>query len=122
MQTSVTALVAVTLGATGCGNADLDIHKDMQGLEHFRGPAIVDEDGAVGLPGLTAMVSPLPSAKGLSDTRKWGVKAHIERNDPPLVDSPSNPKGPFDWRQMYQSERAKIENLADQPPPETKQP
>ena len=118
----VNATRAVTLGATGCGNADLDIHKDMQGLEHFRGPAIVDEDGAVGLPGLTAMVSPLPSAKGLSDTRKWGVKAHIERNDPPLVDSPSNPKGPFDWRQMYQSERAKIENLADQPPPETKQP
>ena len=118
----VNATRAVTLGATGCGNADLDIHKDMQGLEHFRGPAIVDEDGAVGLPGLKAMVSPLPSAKGLSDTRKWGVKAHIERNDPPLVDSPSNPKGPFDWRQMYQSERAKIENLADQPPPETKQP
>ena len=118
----VSATRAVTLGETGCGNADLDIYKDMQDQEHFRGPAIVDEDGAVSLPGLTELVSRETSAKGLSDTRKWGVKAHIERNDPPLNEAPSDPKAPFDWQQMYQSEREKIENLANKPATTTQQP
>jgi hypothetical protein len=121
-QGQVSANRAVTLGATECGNSDLDIHKDMMGLEHFQGPAIVDQDGSVSLPGLADMLSPLPSAQGMSDTRKWGIKDHIERN-PPLAESAADGPGtPFDWQKMYFMEKAKIEELAQQPPAGNRQP
>jgi hypothetical protein len=91
----------------------MDILRDMEGLEHFQGPAIVEEDGSVSLPGLRSMVSPVPAEKGLSRTRKWGVKAHIERQDGPL--EPTD-KDPFDWPQIYLEEKARIEKLAQDAP------
>jgi hypothetical protein len=112
----ISATRAVTLGKKGCGNSDLDIEKDMQGIEHYRGPAIVDEKGAVSLPGLVQMVSPLPSASGYSETRKWGVKAHIERSNPPLSEEELGRETPFDWRQLYEDERSRIEELSRTPP------
>ena len=112
----ISATRAVTLGKKGCGNSDLDIEKDMQGIEHYRGPAIVDENGAVSLPGLVHMVSPQPSANGYSEIRKWGVKAHIERSDPPLSEEEMGRETPFDWQQLYEEERSRIEKLSRTPP------
>lgn len=103
----------VTLGKRDCGNRAMDITRDMGGLEHFQGPAIVEEDGSVSLPGLRSMVSPIPPAKGLSRTRKWGVKAHIERLDG--SPEPTN-TDPFNWPQMYLEEKARIEKLAQDGP------
>ncbi|MEJ2531500.1 MAG: S8 family peptidase [Halioglobus sp.] len=103
----------VTLGQRDCGDQGLDIHRDMEGLEHFQGPAIVAEDGSVSLPGLRSMVSPVPAEKGLSTTRKWGVKAHIERQDGP-AEPPDN--DPFNWPQIYLEEKARIEKLAQDRP------
>jgi hypothetical protein len=107
----VNAVRAVTLGRTGCANKDLDIEKDISGLEHYQGPAIVDDKGAVSLPGLEKMVSTAPSEKGSSESRRWGVKAHIERDPAP----PEGAKTPFDWQQLYDEERARIEHLANNP-------
>ena len=70
----VTAARAVTLGKSGCGNADLDLAADIGGTEHFFGPALFDEDGNATLPDLELLVSTEASAKGMSDTRKWGVE------------------------------------------------
>ena len=109
----VNAVRTVTLGKRDCGNQGMDILRDMEGLEHFQGPAIVEEDGSVSLPGLRSMVSPVPAEKGLSRTRKWGVKAHIERQDGPL--EPTD-KDPFDWPQIYLEEKARIEKLAQDAP------
>ena len=118
----VNATRAVTLGRTGCANSDLDIAKDISGIEHYQGPAIVDEQGAVSLPGLPQMVSPLPSEKGHSESRKWGVKAHIERDPSPLEATPETTKLPFDWQQLYDEERARIEQLANTPQGKPDQP
>jgi subtilisin family serine protease len=103
----------VTLGKRDCGNQGMDIYRDMEGLEHFQGPAIVEDDGSVSLPGLRTMVSPVPAEKGLSKTRKWGVKAHIERHDGP----PETPdQDPFNWPKIYLEEKARIEKLAQDRP------
>lgn len=107
----VNATRAITLGERGCGNPNMDIHKEITGKEHFQGPAIV-ENGSATLPGLTSMVSPLPSEKGLSKTRKWGVKAHIERQNPPLNATGPESNPPFDWHKLYLEEKIAIENLA----------
>ncbi|MCB1701355.1 MAG: S8 family peptidase [Halioglobus sp.] len=108
---------AVTLGEIGCGNAELDIDREISGIEHSEGPAIIDKDGKASLPGLSEMVSPEPAAKGMSKTRKWGVKAHIERQNPPPANTTSPLKAPpFDWMQLYLEERNKIESLSRQDP------
>ncbi|WP_162845947.1 S8 family peptidase [Seongchinamella sediminis] len=103
---------AITLGDRGCGNIDLNLVRDIAGEEHFEGPAIVSEDQQITLPGLDTMLSPLPPAKGVSDTRVWGVKAHVERLPP---DHQVPVEHPFDWTQMYEFERTRIEKLAQQP-------
>ena len=114
----VNAARAVTLGERGCGNADMDIERELAGLSHSQGPAIVEEDGAASLPGLGTMVSPEPAEKGYSPTRKWGVKAHIERLPPPSTGS--EPAGrathPFNWMQLYLQERDTIEKLSAEDP------
>ncbi|MEP5567062.1 MAG: S8 family peptidase [Halioglobus sp.] len=104
---------AITLGDRGCGNADLNLMRDMAMQEHFEGPAIVKEGGEISLPGLDKMLSAQPPAKGLSDTRVWGVKNHVERLAPNYV--PAN-NHPFAWEEMYDRERQKIENLSKQTP------
>ena len=111
----VNAKRAVTLGEKGCGNNDLDIEKDLAGIEHYQGPAIVLEDGGVSLPGLESMLSPDPSPDGRSESRKWGVKAHIERGNPPLPEQQLQQNTPFDWMRVYREEKSKIEDLARKP-------
>jgi len=113
----VSATRAVTLGERGCGNAEMDISVEMSGTGHSQGPAIVDAEGNPSLPGLEQMLSPEPSAKGMSDTRKWGAKAHVERLDAPLQPptTPDSAPTPFDWMHVYEQERQAIENLSRQP-------
>jgi serine protease AprX len=102
---------AVTLGQTGCGNDEMDITKDLNGGDHYQGPAVIDDEGNISLPGLTEMISPAKPAKGTSETRKWGVKEHLERPNQPAT-APSSAPHPFNWEQSYQEERAIIEQLA----------
>lgn len=102
---------AVTLGRRDCGNVDLDIHKDLAGEQHFEGPATVDDNGQVSLPGLDRMLTPTPPEKGMSKSRVWGVKAHVERLDP---DTKIPADAPFDWFELYDQERAQIERLSTQ--------
>ena len=112
----VSATRAITLGDRGCGNLGLDIQKDIQGTEHFEGPAIVDDNGATTLPGLNQMLSSQEPEKGLSQTRKWGVKSHIERPDYKWSSRKgTDPNFPFDWEDKYLQEKARIEQLAEKP-------
>ncbi|MEP4146652.1 MAG: S8 family peptidase [Halioglobus sp.] len=103
---------AITLGDRGCGNADLNLMRDMAMQEHFEGPAIVKEGGEISLPGLSEMLSTEVPAKGMSDTRVWGVKNHVERLDPSHTPAENHP---FAWGEMYDRERQTIENLSRQP-------
>ncbi len=117
----VSATRAVTLGQRGCGNDGLDIQKDISGTEHFQGPAIVEEDGSTSLPGLADMLSLEKPEKGLSNSRRWGAKSHIEHPDY-LWGGEEDKKAdsPFDWENVYLQEKARIESLADQPPGEAR--
>lgn len=108
----VTATRAVTLGQKGCGNADFDLQADIENEEHFYGPAIIGEDGAASLPGLQDMVSVTSSEKGLSKTRKWGVKDHMERAGTEPSDSTPSRELPFNWEELYLLEMATIERLS----------
>jgi subtilisin family serine protease len=113
----LSATRAVTLGERGCGNAEMDISVEMGGTGHSRGPAIVDDEGNPSLPGLAEMLSPDPAAKGISNTRKWGAKAHIEMLNalPQPPATPDKAASPFDWIHVYEQERQTIENLSRQP-------
>lgn len=111
----VSATRAITLGQRGCGNSDMSIDEEIAGLEHFQGPAIFNKEGQVSLPGLDTMLSPEEAAKGHSESRRWGVKEHIERLDGPEQSSTQTPSSPFDWETIYLQEKAAIENLAKQP-------
>ncbi|MBE9539964.1 MAG: S8 family peptidase [Proteobacteria bacterium] len=106
---------AITLGQRGCGNGGLDIYKDMAGTDHYQGPGIILEDGSTSLPGLGEMYLGEPSQKGLSTTRKWGVKAHIERDNPQQTDNKPSATHPFDWESAYIAEQTRIEELAREP-------
>ena len=112
----VNAIRAVTLGQRGCGNPDMNIQAEIDGLEHFQGPATLDDDGLVSLPGLKYMVSSKPSEKGYSTTRKWGVKAHVERDAAPSQNSTPAEERAFDWLDLYLQEKRAIENLAQETP------
>lgn len=107
---------AVTLGETGCGNLGLDIQADMAGERFFEGPADVSDASAPSLPGLDTMLAPDASENGPSDSRRWGVKDHIERPDLP----PQDPALPFDWEGQYSRERARIEALQKARDPESR--
>lgn len=103
---------AITLGERGCGNPQLNLVRDMAMQEHFEGPAIIDSGGNVSLPGLGDMLSPRESEKGMSESRVWGIKAHMER----LPESYRQPPGhPFPWEEMYEAERIRIEALSRPP-------
>jgi len=107
---AVNAVRAVTLGQRGCGNKDLNLARDIAGEQYFEGPAIIDDEGDASLPGLYRMLATEPSADGLSSDRKWGVKDHIERED---AIAPA-PDLPFQWLEIYLSERDLIEALSTQ--------
>jgi len=106
---------AITLGQRGCGNIGLDIQKDMAGVDHYQGPGIILEDGSTSLPGLQEMYLGEPSEKGLSNTRKWGVKEHIERENPLTTEKNSPSSRLFDWESAYRDEQFRIEELAREP-------
>ena len=112
----ISATRAITLGERGCGNLGLDIQKDIADTQHFEGPAIVKEDGSTTLPRLNHMLSPLEPKKGLSETRKWGVKSHIERPGYSWGDKrDTDPNSPFDWEGIYLQEKARIQHLSEEP-------
>jgi len=106
---------AITLGHRGCGNTGLDIKKDMANTEHYQGPGIILEDGSTSLPGLSEMYTGEASEKGLSNSRKWGVKAHIERENPQKIENKPATSHPFDWESAYIEEQSRIEELARDP-------
>jgi subtilisin family serine protease len=108
----VSATRAITLGQKGCGNEGMDISKDLTGEDHFNGPAVVDDEGEVSLPGLEALLSGIEPAKGMSATRKWGVKEHIER---PGYDwsADEEQESPFNWEAIYLYEKEIMERLAE---------
>jgi hypothetical protein len=113
----VSASRAVTLGEPHCDIQLPDIKEVMAGSELLQGPAIVDDDGRASLPGLGKMLSPELAAKGLSASRKWGVKAHVERQSVPLATARAPAVDPpFDWLQLYLVERDKMEQLSRQAP------
>ncbi|MEM9255549.1 MAG: S8 family peptidase [Pseudomonadota bacterium] len=102
---------AVTLGQTHC---TLPVYRALpidQLIDTLYGPAIVGEDGEPSLPGIRDLVASEPSAKGLSTTRKWGVKDHIERMDNPEVEALPTTKNGINWLDVYLLERANIEEL-----------
>ena len=111
----VNATRAVTLGQIGCGNQELDLERELAGIDHFEGPAIVDENGKSTLPGLETMVSPQTAQKGPSTSRKWGVKDHIERGEPTSEATMNGQESPFDWEKVYLQEKAQIEGIGVQP-------
>ncbi|TXS91291.1 S8 family peptidase [Parahaliea maris] len=110
----VNATRAVTLGKRGCGNVGMDITSEIDNAQHYEGPAIVSEEGEASLPGLKELYAGEATEKGMSDNRRWGVKAHIERSGAPLANT-----SPIDWPGQYEEERAIIERLS-QPPPSKK--
>ena len=111
----VTATRAVTLGERGCGNPDFDMALDLDNKGNGYGPAIVDDDGSPTLPGVGAMISTEPSEKGMSNTRKWGVKDHIERLNPESASEVTANPANSDWLKLYLQERAVIEELSRPP-------
>ena len=111
----VNATRAVTLGQTGCGNQELDLEQELAGIDHFEGPAIVDENGKSTLPGHETMISPQPADKGPSTSRKWGVKDHIERDESASETTMNDEESPFDWAKVYLREKAQIEGIGSQP-------
>ena len=99
---------AITIGERGCGNEGLVLADDLQNRDHFQGPAeFHGADGVPTLPGQEELISSTPPEKGHSDSRRWGSSAHLER----LLD-PTAPS-PIDWLGIYQSERARMEALAE---------
>ncbi|MEH6590775.1 MAG: S8 family peptidase [Halioglobus sp.] len=112
----VSATRAITLGETGCGNEGLDIDRDMNGEQHFQGPAIVTEDGKTSLPGLDTMVSPELPKQGSSATRRWGAKNHIEHPNYQWDTRNEKQDAPFDWEAVYLQEKARIEQLSEDSP------
>jgi hypothetical protein len=112
----VTATRAVTLGQRGCGNLDFDLQAELENAQHFYGPALVADDGSPTLPGLQSILSSVPSNKGMSKTRKWGVKDHIERLNGEFSDKSTSSTPPVDWMGLYLKEKASIERLTHQIP------
>ena len=106
---AVSATRAVTLGQSGCGNTGLNVLRDLSGDEHYEGPAIIDPDGLPTLPGLENMLATELTDDRPSTNLRWGVKAHIERED----GMPPSPKLPFNWFDIYVSEMKVIEELSN---------
>lgn len=105
-QGSINIVRAILVGQRGCGNHGLDIRRDIGMQEHFEGPAIVDDAGAITLPNLEKMLSPVQAAKGPSDTRVWGIKTHVER-----LPEDDDADTLFEWKLLYQQEKALVESM-----------
>ena len=104
---------ALTLGDTHCAQSTLDIDLAISGKEKLEGPATRDTKGAPSLPNIDNLLSPIEPSRGLSDDRRWGVKAHLERLDPEN-DAPQATGVPFDWGGAYKREAEKIKALSEE--------
>ena len=66
------------------------------------------------------MVSTQPSENGFSESRKWGVKDHLERKAMQSPDVLPSQTFPYNWQELYRLERSTIEGLSgdasDKPP------
>ncbi|MEM8492991.1 MAG: S8 family peptidase [Pseudomonadota bacterium] len=96
---------AITLGKRQCSNGALDLEKDLMGIDHFVGPALFENDQPPSLPGQNLIISDRDSEKGMSDTRRWGVEAHLQR----LTEKPS--EKPVNWYKIYLDERKRLKSL-----------
>ena len=108
----VSATRAITLGDTNCSSSGQDIADSLRGEGALYGPAISDEYGDPTLPDLNRLVSTEPSAKGMSETRRWGVKAHIERLSAAQLESLKEGDLNREWLEIYLDEKRRIERLA----------
>ncbi|WOJ96548.1 S8 family peptidase [Congregibacter brevis] len=97
---------ALTVGVKHCQQASLDIEADIANEQHFQGPAIFSEHTAPYLPGQSDVISERISEKGLSESRRWGVGAHLQR----LTEEPS--AEPTNWLEIYNAEQRRIKALA----------
>ena len=104
---------ALTLGDTHCAQSTLDIDLAISEKEKLEGPATRDTKGAPSLPNIDNLLSPIEPSRGLSDDRRWGVKAHLERLDPEN-DAPQATGVPFDWGGAYKREAEKIQALSEE--------
>lgn len=104
---------ALTLGDIHCAQSALDIDFAVRGKEKLEGPATRDANGAPSLPNIDKLLNPKEPSRGLSDDRRWGVKAHLERLDP-AKDAPQATGVPFDWGGVYQREAEKIQALSEE--------
>ena len=114
----VTATRAVTLGQRECVLPLMGRRLTSSGMDDLLGPAVVGKDGSATLPGLEEVLSATPSEEGMSVTRKWGVKDHMERKDreaPGLFGESS----PIDWQELYEREKAAIQQLIREAPEKT---
>jgi len=109
----VTAARAVTLGQRECERALDDRLPLTGGDESLLGPAVVGKNGEATLPGLDELVSSTPSEKGMSTSRKWGVKDHMERADANATGL-SGEKSPINWQELYLKEKAEIDRLSEE--------
>lgn len=110
-QGYASAARALTLGERGCGNEGLNIDDAVAGNEKIFGPTIALPDGSPSLPGLPHLLTETPTEKGLSDTRRWGVKAHIDRLDSADIAAPANIAA--GWLDAYIRERDIMQALSE---------
>lgn len=111
----VDATRALTLGEKRCDATRGDLDAAVAGTEQLIGPTEVGPEGQPLLPGTENLVSQTAPAKGLSNDRRWGVRAHIERLDITGGESTQAAESPVDWAAVYESERRAILNLQQAP-------
>lgn len=104
---------AITLGTTGCGNAEMNIDRDIARVEYFQGPAILDDIANPTLPDLDLLYDGSVTDKGQSAIRRWGVKAHVERLKNDREEEVANELIP-DWTGIYRTEKSMIDALRDE--------
>ncbi|MEO1079783.1 MAG: S8 family peptidase [Pseudomonadota bacterium] len=99
---------ALTLGSRNCDQNDLNIKKELSGLDHFIGPAIFEEGRPPRLPGGEELIADPQESEGPSTTRRWGAAEHLQRLSAP------DPNSPIDWQSIFQTEQRLVRELADE--------
>ncbi|MEM1190657.1 MAG: S8 family peptidase [Pseudomonadota bacterium] len=99
---------ALTVGSRNCDQNDLNIKKELSGLDHFIGPAIFEEGAPPRLPGGEELIAPPRESEGPSTTRRWGAAEHLQRLTAP------DPNSPIDWQSIFQAEQRLVRELADE--------
>lgn len=101
---------ALTIGNRTCDQNNLDLAADIDGSQHFEGPAVFIENSTPRLPDQNMLILEGESAKGLSESRRWGAEAHLQR----LTSPPQN--APIDWASIYAQEQERLRKLASPSP------